>query len=159
MYLPVHLSQHPTRPEKRTQKPHSSSNSYPKGSEPLTLTIVTPWQRSMLRCLELISVNSLRVEVALDKSSTPGILAYIWGWKHKLWSQTAWGRISALPPTSYVTLTSSLPHQHQAIKETDLYRNDFQKVGDFFLVSLFIWKMGTTIVAIFRIVLWMKWVN
>lgn len=120
------------RTDQRTQEPHSSRSSYPKGSEPLTLTIVTPRQRSMLRRLELISVNPLRDEVALDKSSTPGILAYLWGWKHKLWSQTAWGRISALPPTSYVTLTSSLPHQHQTIKETELYRNDFQKVGDFF---------------------------
>lgn len=73
----VHLFQCPTRPDKRTQEPHSSSSGYPKGSEPLTLTIVTPRQRSMLRCLERISVNPLRDEVALDKSSTPGILAYI----------------------------------------------------------------------------------
>lgn len=72
-------------------------------SEPL---ILISRKRSMPKCLELVLINPLWDEVDMDNSSISGILVYICGWRHKLWRQIAWVSISALPPTSYVTLGS-----------------------------------------------------
>lgn len=94
----------PTWPNKRTLKSYSYGSSCPRFLQAPD----TNMQENARRCLELISTNPLWDEVDLDHSSISGILAYFCGWEHKLWSLTARVRISALPPTSYVTLGRQL---------------------------------------------------
>lgn len=68
--------------------------------------VLTPREKPMLWCLELILIYPLWNEGDLENPSISEILASMCGWRHKLWSQTAWLQVSALPPTSCVTVAS-----------------------------------------------------